>query len=825
MKKKLLSLLSTAVIAMASTVGASAQLWILGEVDGNGDTWAPNIGTQMTASENPGVYTATVVLSGKNSGYNYFSFTEKLAESASDWSGIASSRWGADANDYPVDSHLGEAMILKKGENAFKLSAGTYDLLVNLNEGTLTVTNNGVEPVPVDYPTSLYVLGEVNDNSWAPNVGVEMTAGEAGKFTATITSDGRNDGYNYFSFTSKLAESADDWDAIAGSRYGADTNNKEVVLGEAMTLQAGENTFIIGAGEFSLSVDLAAGTLTVTGDTPTPPEPVVYPTSLYVLGEANGNSWAPNVGVEMTAGEAGKFTATITSDGRNDGYNYFSFTSKLAESADDWAAIAGSRYGADANDKEVVLGEAMTLQAGENAFKIGSGEFALSVDLAAGTLTVTGDTPTPPEPGEDNVYVLGTVNGGHGWSPDLGTALTKESEGLYTGQMRIENVSDGYGFFGFSTRLASDPTDWDAIAEYRFGAVGESDYTITDELGTYELTKTDYQAFRAHAGEWKFTVNTTAMTLQMEPVSLDPVQTPSVYILGDVDGQGWFPNVGKLMEFDGEKYTAKINVDNAFEGWGYLGFTTMLADDSEDWDAIAGFRFGAESGEEENFVVIEEMLDNPLALSKTNYRAFQIAAGDYDVTIDADRTTVTFSKSTPEPITAFYILGNIDNQGWQPNLGLQMMTNDGITFTAEDVNFTPEYESEYSYFAFTSKLAETADDWDSIRSARYCADGTEDVLIDESNMYTNVSIVPYSMGQKSFKITPGYYNVTVNTELLWVNVSPGAGVEAVESDINVVSTKYVNALGQQSDRPFNGINIVVSRMSDGSIRASKMNIK
>ena len=81
------------------------------------------------------------------------------------------------------------------------------------------------------------------------------------------------------------------------------------------------------------------------------------------------------------------------------------------------------------------------------------------------------------------------------------------------------------------------------------------------------------------------------------------------------------------------------------------------------------------------------------------------------------------------------------------------------------------------------------------------------------------------MGQKSFKITPGYYNVTVNTELLWVNVSPGAGVEAVESDINVVSTKYVNALGQQSDRPFNGINIVVSRMSDGSIRASKMNIK
>ncbi len=817
MKNRLLSLATIALFSLAASTGAMAQLWILGEVDGNGDTWAPNLGTEMTADTgNPGVYTATVSLSGKNSGYNYFSFTEKLAESASDWGSIASSRWGADTNDYPVDSHLGEAMVLKKGENAFKLSAGTYDLSVNLNEGSLTVTSKGGQP------EKLYVIGQIEEStSFAWDKGVEMTYSD-GKYSATFTVNGDTNMGGAVEFSTSLGGYG------TGTSYGFGGLDEAYIgfpgggdfaFGDEVSVRENGAPFQIYPGKVKATFDLA--NLKVVFEQVT----VDYPTSLYVLGEVNGNSWAPNVGVEMTALETGKFTATVSSDGHNDGYNYFSFSSKLADSADDWSAIAGARYGADSNDKDVVIGEAMTLQAGENAFKIGAGEFTLNVDLVAGTLTVEGDTPTPPEPGDDNVYVLGTINGGHGWSPDLGTLLTKESEGVYTGQMRIENVADGYGFFGFTTRLASDPTDWDAIASYRFGAKGETDYTIADELGTYELTKTDYQAFRAHAGEWKFTVNTTEMTLQMEPVSLDPEQNWPVYILGNVNAQGWWPNVGTLMDFDGEFYTATVNVDNANEGYGYIAFTTALSESSDDWDSIAGFRFGAEPGEEENFVVSDDFLDNPLALSKENYRSFQLEAGDYTLTIPADRSTVTFSKASPEPITALYILGNIDSQGWQPNLGLAMTTTDNVTFSAENVNFTPEYESEFSYFSFTSKLADTADDWDAIWRYRLCADGTEDVLIDESNMHTNVSIVPYSTSPHSFKIAPGYYNVTVNVDMLWVNVSPSAGVDAVESDTKVVSTKYVNALGQMSERPFSGINIVISRLSDGSVRASKINVR
>ena len=45
------------------------------------------------------------------------------------------------------------------------------------------------------------------------------------------------------------------------------------------------------------------------------------------------------------------------------------------------------------------------------------------------------------------------------------------------------------------------------------------------------------------------------------------------------------------------------------------------------------------------------------------------------------------------------------------------------------------------------------------------------------------------------------------------------------SDINAasaVSVKYVNAMGQTSDRPFQGVNIVITRNADGTTSTSKV---
>ena len=48
------------------------------------------------------------------------------------------------------------------------------------------------------------------------------------------------------------------------------------------------------------------------------------------------------------------------------------------------------------------------------------------------------------------------------------------------------------------------------------------------------------------------------------------------------------------------------------------------------------------------------------------------------------------------------------------------------------------------------------------------------------------------------------------------------GVGSVFTDRQVVDVTYVNALGQQSNKPFDGVNIVVTRYSDGSITTTKV---
>lgn len=53
-------------------------------------------------------------------------------------------------------------------------------------------------------------------------------------------------------------------------------------------------------------------------------------------------------------------------------------------------------------------------------------------------------------------------------------------------------------------------------------------------------------------------------------------------------------------------------------------------------------------------------------------------------------------------------------------------------------------------------------------------------------------------------------------------VDMATGVSAPQADAQIVDTTYVNALGQSSDRPFNGMNIVVTRYSDGTTATKKV---
>ena len=56
---------------------------------------------------------------------------------------------------------------------------------------------------------------------------------------------------------------------------------------------------------------------------------------------------------------------------------------------------------------------------------------------------------------------------------------------------------------------------------------------------------------------------------------------------------------------------------------------------------------------------------------------------------------------------------------------------------------------------------------------------------------------------------------------LTVNVNPVTEVTNIHAGREVQSVQYVNAMGQVSDRPFDGVNIIVTRYTDGTVSTVK----
>ena len=116
------------------------------------------------------------------------------------------------------------------------------------------------------------------------------------------------------------------------------------------------------------------------------PEPVIP--DVYILG-GNVDAWAPNQGVMMNYDEeTGKYTYNITFDGRFDGFNYFGFTTAIAENNDQggWDYIEPYRFGAIANegtDYEYTGEEDYISLTWDDyhAIKIPAGEYNMTLDL------------------------------------------------------------------------------------------------------------------------------------------------------------------------------------------------------------------------------------------------------------------------------------------------------------------------------------------------------------------------------------------------------------------------------------------------------------
>ena len=534
----------------------AGDVYIIGEVNDNGG-WFTNKGVKMTFNE--GVYTADITTAGENNGLSYFSFTKQLADSAADWEAIAPYRFGpvSEGDFFMTEELLGvECALTTDGANAIAIPAGEWTVTVDLENNKFIIDGTWPADTVIPEPeTAVYIIGDVNNFStaegWDPTQGAQMTLAD-GVYTATVNAtvrDGQE--FAYFGFSKKVAdtESETPWDDIAAFRFGpvseGDFVMTEELLGQecALATDGSYNSIAIPAGEWTVTVDLENNKFIIDGTWPADtviPEPAG---DVYIIGEVNDNGgWFTNKGVKMTFNE-GVYTADITTAGENNGLSYFSFTKQLADSAADWEAIAPYRFGpvseGDFFMTEELLGVECALTTdGANAIAIPAGEWTVTVDLENNKFTIDGTWPAiEPVHYDGDVYILGDVNDNGGWFTNKGVKMTRDDENyIYTatitttGEAYVDPETNiGYSYFSFTKQLADSAADWDAIAPYRFGAVSEGDFWVTEETLGINIALTDNGAtFQIPAGEWNLTLSVDEMTLKIEKAESD-------FIRGDVD--------------------------------------------------------------------------------------------------------------------------------------------------------------------------------------------------------------------------------------------------------------------------------------------------
>ncbi len=175
---------------------------------------------------------------------------------------------------------------------------------------------------------------------------------------------------------------------------------------------------------------------------------VPEPTDVYILGEVNGNSWDPAVGVQMTTEDGKIFTATITT--KESGFSYFGFTKMLAdaESETGWDDIASYRFGAQGDGNYLVTEELLNTEiplTAENyqAIQMAPGTFTLTLDLENMKLTITGEF-TPQEPSGNGWYLIGTPNNWSASDKSYPFVQDAENENVYS--IHVDNVSGDFWF-------------------------------------------------------------------------------------------------------------------------------------------------------------------------------------------------------------------------------------------------------------------------------------------------------------------------------------------------------------------------------------------
>ncbi|MDE6156982.1 MAG: hypothetical protein K2F78_02430 [Muribaculaceae bacterium] len=111
------------------------------------------------------------------------------------------------------------------------------------------------------------------------------------------------------------------------------------------------------------------------------------------------------------------------------------------------------------------------------------------------------------------------------------------------------------------------------------------------------------------------------------------------------------------------------------------------------------------------------------------------------------------AMSVNAAVDKLYLIGELAG-GWSANKGTEMTkVADGVFTLDIEVG-----EIENTHFGFASQLAQSEDDWDTLKSNRYGSSS--------NNIAANIGDNTMQKGDNTWTITPGHYTFTVNTNTM-----------------------------------------------------------
>jgi hypothetical protein len=358
----------------------------------------------------------------------------------------------------------------------------------------------------------------------------------------------------------------------------------------------------------------------------------------YIVGDAPFGGWNPGDGVEMSLNSDGTYSYTTAVNGTI----YFVFATGLDSSWDTFNTTY--RHGPSGSDAVVAIGEWMDAPlGGDKAYKLtGNGsEYVFTFNPYINKCKVEGYV-VPPTPIE-TYTVAGTPAAifGTEWDPTIvENDMTEQADGTFA-------------LTKYNCQLAGSELEFKVTGNHSWdNAWPDNNVVVTvEEAGLYDVT---------------FIINPESKDVTYNVVKsgdFDP-RTGELYILGQVNGNGWDPSVGFKMDTEDENiFTAQITTagetpdENDGIGYSFFSFTTKLGENSDDWSSISGYRIGSV---EDGFPLTEDMYGIDIEMGSFGQgNSFKIPAGTYNLTVNLENKIMVIEKAGEEPPVEGYKLEKV----------------------------------------------------------------------------------------------------------------------------------------------------------------------